>query len=357
MTNKEVSRKKLEEITKVILDLNSPPGILLNACHDMYALFGSITGVGEASEESIDQNDIFLESGKALAPIDAARCVNDMARTSNYLRGLKEGISEAIKRFPHEPVKVLYAGCGPYATLAVPLMTCFSQDDVKFTLMDINERSLNTARALIKTFGFHNFIDDFLLCDAVTYQHPEDKPIHVIVTETMQRAFDKEPQVALTLNLASQLEKEGIFIPQGVEIKVCLANFGCEHKLYPAGTEIPEEDLKDPARNRKRLPLGPVLNFTAESAMALAKKIEKNIEGIPAFPPIKIEIPEIIDDDFDTIMLLTHIEVFNKHGLKDYDSGLTQPFVLHDLGKPKRGSTLEFRYVLGERPGYEWRVI
>ena len=321
----------------------------------MYTLFGDITGVGEESEQKVDQEDIFLDSGKALAPIDAARCVNDMARTSKYLRGLKEGIEVAMRRFD-EPVNVLYAGCGPYATLAIPLMTCFLPGDVKFTFMDINERSLNTAKIVIKELGLADYVDDYLLCDAVTYEPPEEKPIHLVVTETMQRAFDKEPQVALTLNLARRLAEGGIFIPERITISACLAHMGSEHTLYPAGTEMPEEDLKNPAGNRKRLSLGPLLDFTAESAVDLAGKVKEDGKVRPALPPVTVNIPQDIDDSFDALMLLTHISVFGSHKLGDYDSGLTNPLVLHDLGRPKRGSLIEFSYLLGERPGFEWRV-
>ncbi len=352
---KEARRQKLGEITAVILDAEALPGILLNACHEMYALFGCITGVGEESEQREDQKDIFLDSGKALAPIDAARCVNDMARTSVYLRGLQDGIAEAMRRFDGS-VNVLYAGCGPYATLAVPLMTRFSPGSVNFTLMDINERSLNAAMVLIKELGLEDYVDDYLLCDAVTYDHPKDKPVHLIVTETMQRAFDKEPQVALTLNLARQLAEGGIFIPERITISACLAHMGSEHTLYPAGSELPEEDLEDPARNRKRLPLGPLLDFTAESAVELSGKIKEDGKGRPVFPPVKVSVPEDIDGIFDVVMLLTHINVYGRHRLGDYDSGLTNPLVLNDLGRPNSGCSIEFRYLLGERPGYEWRV-
>lgn len=353
--NVNALQKRLSGIRDVIIDTDSPPSVLLNACHDLYKFFGDITGVDEDSKYAGDQKDIFLDSGKALAPIDAARCVNDIARTSNYLRGLQQGITEVIKRF-EQPVNVLYAGCGPYATLVVPLMTCFSPSSVKFTLMDINQRSLDTAKLLIKKLGLEDYVEDYLLCDAVTYEHPENSPIHLVVTETMQRAFDKEPQVALTLNLARQLAQGGLFIPERIVIDACLTHLGSELALYPEGSEIPEENLKKPSRNRRRLHLESLLNLTAESAVKLVTKVKQDSNGRPVFPPVKVNVPEDIDDSFDAIMLLTHISVFGSHQLNDYDSGLTMPLILHELGRPQSGSRIEFSYILGEMPGFEWQV-
>ena len=92
----------------------------LNAAAGLYSLCSSVTGIDEYSAHADDSGGTRLPSGEAISPRDAARCVLDYSRTSKFLRGLYASILEARQRFPDAAIEILYAGCGPFAPLAIP---------------------------------------------------------------------------------------------------------------------------------------------------------------------------------------------------------------------------------------------
>ncbi|TXT40598.1 MAG: hypothetical protein FD135_1126, partial [Comamonadaceae bacterium] len=124
-----------------------------------------------------------LDSGLAISPTLAAMCVRELYRTLAFIRGLAEAIRDAAQLA--RPVRVLYAGCGPYAVLAVPLMTVFPAGQVRFTLMDIHQDCLDSAQALIDSFGLAGHVDAQVCADATRYQIPAEQMPDIIVSETM----------------------------------------------------------------------------------------------------------------------------------------------------------------------------
>lgn len=122
---------------------------------------------------------------------------------------------------------MLYAGCGPFAPFALMLATRFEPSEVRVTLLDVHSWSLECARRLFETFGLADFVRAYVCADAATYTWPRDLPLHVVLTETMQHALQKEPQVAVTLNLAPQLSDGGILVPVSRSMPVRSGARGC----------------------------------------------------------------------------------------------------------------------------------
>lgn len=307
--------QKLRQITDEIL-FNTKQEEIEKYCHELYDLFAKVVQIENLAEI---KTETILANGKAISPDDAARCVVDYNRTKQFLRGIYQAILQLQKIFPDEKIEILYAGCGPFATLAIPLCTKFSSEKLKFTLLDIHQVSLDSAQKLFQKFGLENFVREFIKTDACTFQ--TNKKFQLIISETMQKSLEKEPQVAITLNLAPNLHEKGIFIPQKISVDVCLADLE-----------------KEFTSERKHTKLGTILELTKDT-----KKLPKVVVKIP-------------DNNLDVI-LVTRIKVFESFELDVYDSGLTYPTILFDL-KARFGETkVEFSYKLGEKPQFIYEKV
>jgi hypothetical protein len=152
----------IHQIADELLFRQEDDGRLRAAATELYSLCSSVAGMGESSTHAGDLNETGLPNGKAISPKDAARCILDYRRTSKFLRGARAAIVEARKRFPNTAVEILYAGCGPFAPLAVPLTSRFSPGEVQFTLLDIHQRSLDGARRIFQALGLTSFVRDYI---------------------------------------------------------------------------------------------------------------------------------------------------------------------------------------------------
>ncbi len=331
----------LSKATQTILDPESFPGDLLGAVRDLQREFAQLTGVHDTSQDPADRNAITLESGTAISPQDAARCILDFARTTTFLRGIREAIAEARTRFGDEKIEVLYAGCGPYAPLALPLFTVTESSQVGFTLLDIHERSLDAARVLVEHYGLDAHVTKFLCADAT--QVKLERSPHVIINETMQRGLSKEPQLAVTANLAPQLVENGILIPERIRVDLCVADVDSEFSAVPASEGADDE-------TRARVALATLLDLSRTSVGSIMASAKGS-----SLPITTVTVPALPVDHEWNAMLCTEVVVFNGQILGDYDSGVTYPTILHDLGLLRGGEEFELEYQLGSNPGFTAR--
>lgn len=343
---------ELTQITEELL-LSNNSGTLEKAALRLHQLFSDITHINESPDDIRDSTSELVSNGVALAPIDAAICVLDSGRTSKFLRGICAAIIEARKRFPAGPIEILYAGCGPFATLVLPLTTRFKPDQIQLTLIDTHARALELARSLFRAFGLSDYVRDYIQTDATTYVHRG--AAHLLVTEAMQNALSKEPQVGITLNLAPQLCKNGLLIPEKVTVDLC--SYDPRLEYLPPGTCVNEPVSSSTAcrANKKRINLGRVFELTAATASELGA-MPNELSKLSPLPAAGFEIPADLDARYG-LLLSTTITVYHSLVLGEYESGLTHPVPLFDFSRAHRGDRLDFHYALGSRPGLEHRWI
>ena len=174
------------------------------ALDEFLNICAQVSGVTPNRSFNAWADDSFLPSGVAINPQAAAHCVTDYRRSVVFMRGLFTGLQCCLARFPGRPLRVLYAGCGPYATLMLPLLPRFKPGQLDVTVLDIHQRSLDSVQNLLRHFDLLAHPVHAVRADASSYRHSQ--PLHLVVAETMQKSLEQEPQLAVTCNLAPQHE-------------------------------------------------------------------------------------------------------------------------------------------------------
>ena len=320
--------KKLKELSEILLKVEDDYGELMDTINSLYQLLYE-TSQFEANENT-SKEDIYLPHGKAIGPYWAAACVKELMRTKYFLRGIYKGILEAKQRFPSQPLHIVYAGTGPFATLALPFTTLFSPEEISFTLLEINPRSIHFLSNIIDAFEIQPYISDVILCDASEYQLDKTKPIHMIISETMQNALQKEPQAAITLNLVPQMEEGGILIPQNIKVDAALMH---------------------PKKNMERMTsLG---EYHDTYYFVLGTLLELNQKTKKSFPSIVLNIPHSLEPGFEELYLFTTLQIFEDVYLTPWQCSLTLPKKLMSLKQNENSvHQLTFQYVIDETPGF-----
>jgi hypothetical protein len=265
----------------------------------------------------------------------AAMCADDFVRTIAFIRGTHAAILDLRKRFTDRPVRVLYVGCGPYATIAAPLMSVLSSTEATFTLIDVHPESIRSAKAIIDTLGFADSVSSFETLDAASYRVSLDEPPDLILLEIMQACLESEPQVAITRHLLMQAP-HAILVPEEICIDLTLVDPSCEFDLDGF------EQNRDPLQ-RDRIPVASVFVVNRETVTSWGSNCKNRI------PASIVRIPPSLEQRYQP-MLFTVIRVYKGHILKDYDSGLTCPRPPSVEGTFRPGETIHFYYELGDHP-------
>ncbi|HCT31143.1 MAG TPA: hypothetical protein DIW31_10535 [Bacteroidales bacterium] len=294
------------------------------AVDSLYEMFKSITGIDISN---LNEGDIHLPSGKAISPSGAAHCLLEMKRTAIFLRGIKQAIDSKSKEDNYF-IRILYAGCGPYATLITPLLHYYSANRVRVTLLDINSVALNAAEKLMKELELENYVEQFVLADAATYR--VDQPYDIVISETMQAGLKKEPQVAIMQNLIPQCKTETIFIPEQITIDAYLRKRGIWD-----GDQLLEE--------------GGETNHVCELFTVNKTNLDSsNYRKV-------VTLPQTFNKPFD-LLLYTTIKVFGNEILGLNDCSLNMPLRYFEL-RDNYPKSIEFWYNQSNKPRIESKIL
>lgn len=329
----DTNRKTIGQVLQSALTLISCADnfiLMKQSIDELYRVFSSITGV---TVDNLNQDkDIMLPSGKAISTAAAAHCLLEMKRTAVFLRGINKAISIKLSEAKNKPIRILYAGTGPYGTLVIPLLTLYKPGELKVDLIDINPGSLSALYKIIETLGLSSYIGEVHCTNAATFA--VTRLYDIAISETMLACLKNEPQVAIMQNLIPQLPEECIFIPEEISIDACLTNPKMEmERLFYYETEQPPFE---------RQSLGNVFVVSKQKLNSILS-------------PKRILIPgETIA--FPVLKLFTTVRVYGNEVLIDNDSSITLPKKFYDFRK-QSAREVEFWYVQGERPGIESSIV
>ena len=337
---------------------------LLDERHPVFSLQPEVVELAEhlaqAAQFSIDlEGDITAsesrsDHGLALSPTMAAMCAQDVCRTVGFLRGIHQAIQDVAERLRQSgqptPVRILYAGTGPLALLATPLMSVHAADELSFVMVDIHRPSIAAVRRIVERHQWQGFVEALVQADACNYLIPAERRPHILLSETMNVCLENEPQVNLFRHLHAQAP-DAILIPQRVTIEAALVNPALEFKVHEVDQSA--EDQAGAAqewaqiRQQSRQYLGKVFELTAAS---IGTWPESETEYLPA---ACITLPQTMEARQQTPMLLTEVQIYGGHSLRPHESGLTVPRVLPWRQATGHGNVLQFRYRLGDCPGLQ----
>lgn len=316
--------------TECLLDPDRTPLQQLEAAQSWCEWGFGVLGIDENRSEAAGDPffaDTHLASGKAISPLGAARCVREYRRTAVFLQAMAAVIDDVRARFPGETIHVVEAGCGPLAPLALPFALRYSPEDVVFTLLDVHPVALEGARRVVQALGLAASIRGYVATDATTIRFSAADRPHLIACEVLLRALTREPQVAVTMNLAPQLRPGGVFVPQRIDVEAALIGSG------------------NSAGFSRVADLGPVFSLDATAPDVLPAGESGR------YVARSIDVP-VHDRQRTPLKLMTRIQVFGEHVLGDMESSLNLPETLDYPDDIARGGgALDFAYEVSSDPG------
>lgn len=279
-----------------------------------------------------------LRSGLAVSPTMAAMCANEPLRTHQFILGFYQAVESLLTQDSSRTVSVLYAGCGPWATLALPLMAHYSASQLQITFLDIHAESIASAQELTHKLGLEERVAGFEVVDACEYRIAKNHIPNIVLTETMNVTLRNEPQVTISRNLLLQAP-QAILIPQEVSVELVQLDQGKEHSMVSSDHQ---GEIPPPERERKFM--GRVFTLNKST---IEQWVQEQGDTLPA---ATIELPQFLDPRLQ-LSLLTEITVYGPCRLLDYQCSLTHPTRLKTDLPLVAGLPLHFKYQLGTHPG------
>ncbi|OZG70836.1 hypothetical protein BTA51_23645 [Hahella sp. CCB-MM4] len=317
---------------------NSPDAAVAKPHVDaLVEALAEITGIS-ADDDLGNTLGMSLDSGVALSPIQAAKCLKDLMRTHTFIRAVALALAEQLRL--KGGVDILYAGTGPYGLLLLPVLACLNEPRIQATLLDIHPENIQAVRQVVDTLEISHCIRSIELADATRWNPPDGQKFDIILSETMNWMLKNEPQVMIFSHLVQYLrDQSSTLIPQQVILDGCLFNAG-QFNEYRMG------EGKEPSVTE----LGIFACLNQEASISIAAGNHRLLDGT-------LVIPESVPVEHNSLKLRTEIQVYQDLWLKDRQSCLTNPLCL-DARHFKPGDRISLEYMLGQSadgspPGYK----
>lgn len=339
-----IAKKKLAKITEKLLSENIENAFLKKSLEELKLLLVEVSGLNQ--EAAVNSENIFLSSGKAIGPKWAGMCLEDIPRTHKFIKAIHQAVQETLKKNPGKPVTILYAGTGPFATLALPLLSLYKPSELQLILLEVNTISIESLKRIIKGFDVYEYIKAIYHCDASNFIVPSEFDADILLIECMQHALLREPQVGISYNLLPQMKKEAVLIPE--EISLHLALIDTEKKDEYLAIENNEEN-RDYYKNSEAV-------FTLNKTEIIENFSNFKKEGFQ-FPEKETYFSEEQLSNHDLIAVSTEITIFKNISLNTDESGLTVPLLLADLNHDQSVIGAKTQYIIGSEPGLDAQLV
>lgn len=266
-----------------------------------------------------DESATLTPQGKAVSLVTAAQCAEDVERTRVFIQGVHTAICSRVKSQQYKsPIRILYAGTGPFGLLLIPLLPLFAQENLKVFLLDIHSESLEKLQGLIDYLNVGHLIATIEQADACQWQTSEK--FDLVISETMRQGLIQEPQVSVFAHLHQFLAEDGLLIPEIIRLDIWLARAGVEHTP---------------------IFIGKLFQLDKELCHFLGKGDVSLLQGSLSIPDYPAQLCDL--------KLTTSIQVFGQHKLYENQSQLTLP-IYEKNAKPIPDSELRYQYMMGNYP-------
>ena len=285
-------------------------------------VYSDAAGIDGRSTGTEFITNVPTEVGISLSLNHAASCMTDYRRTHKLLKGAVEAIRDLSKEKSGEPVRFFYAGCGPLAPFMTMVAPLFSSDEVKFTLLEINKKSMEVAKELIEKLELTDYIENTYTADAINFDLPEGEKFDILFSETLDSLLNREGYVPILWNLLPQLSENITVIPSNVQIKV---NYKTE-----AGEETPFGIAFDTREILSKTPKTELLPRTLETVSLSLKDAAK----------------------YKSLVIDTEVSVYKDYVLTRGESSISLAIEV-PIKKPVEHEFVDFVYTIKPTPGLQ----
>lgn len=288
-------------------------------------------------EDELTTSDIGLSQGIAINLKLAAQCFTDYLRTHRFMLGTYLCVLNQLNQKP-KPIQILYAGTGPYATIVLPLLYLFSEEEISITAIEINENSYTSANHLIGKLKKEKYFESFLLTDAITFN--TDKKFDIIISETMDKALTREPQLAIFSNLVNYLSPNGSLIPKCIKVDIVASSIFLEKDVpYYCFDDI--ETRQTNQRHRQFIDNVILANrhfFESQKLIPNQSLYLKTIET------------KGIKENLNELVFNTEVLIFDNVELLEDDSTLTKKYICYSFTPEVKGKEFNLYYLNTDSP-------
>lgn len=329
--------EELRRLTRETLTHDGSRGILAGIVDELVGILENAADFQIDRQLDVTEGETSCSEGLAISPTQAAMCAGEFQRTTTFLRGMHDALVEAVEAKAPDPVRVLYAGSGPYATLAVPLMAIFPPEKVRFTVLDVHAVSIASVKSVVSRLGLDRSVESYVVADACKYNIPDDAIPDILLCETMSTALEREPQVAMMRHLLSQAP-DAVIVPESVRVDAFLVDTSKE-----PGHIVPESGDPSGKWQPDRIPLGSVFELNALTIRSWASLSEDRL------PAAMIHLPDPPEPSYRPF-LFTTIVTHGGHVLLTHDCNLTGIREITEIDNMVGGGAVQFHYRLGAAP-------